>query len=56
MAQNFTVRNVTDKSAPTAIKAGLASDDMRTVPITSRPRVQRIELERRDRFGRFGRR
>jgi hypothetical protein len=56
MAQNFTVRNVTDKSTPGAIKAGLASDDIRTVPITSRPRVQRIELERRDRFGRFGRR
>jgi hypothetical protein len=56
MAQNFTVRNVTDKSASVAIKAGMASDDVRAVPITSRPRVQRIELERRDRFGRFGRR
>jgi len=55
MAQNFTVRNVTDKSVPATLKAGIA-DDIRLVPITSRPRVQRIELERRDRFGRFGRR
>ncbi|WP_192804987.1 hypothetical protein [Noviherbaspirillum aerium] len=56
MSTQFTIANVSAVSSRNAISPAVKSSQQINAPAVRNNRVQRIELERRDRFGRFGRR
>lgn len=55
MTTHLNIANVSAASSRTAVSP-VVKTGRQTHAVTRGSRVQRIELERRDRFGRFGRR
>lgn len=56
MNTQFAIANVSAASSRNAMSPAVKTGQNTNAPAARGSRVQRIELERRDRFGRFGRR
>lgn len=56
MSTHFTIANVSAASSRNPISPAVKTGQKTNATTMRGSRVQRIELERRDRFGRFGRR